>query len=396
MLVTLAIALLALPGTITVGTGGTHATIQEAIDAASPGDVLSLAPGSYSGFTLTKSLTIAASSGVVTVTGSTTVSGSFDFILSGLDFVNSPGDFSTVLLISGVSGRGTIDNCQVVSTERNPSTSGLLIDNGNALVIESCGDLVVSRTTAQGYPTGLEIRSGSLVAVVDCTLVGGPDAFSGGAGAQVSGSEAHFAGGSLTGGVATDGTCAATEGGHAIEVADSTVLLARPNLFPGDGGPCFGLIGRCIKDQALGTPSSVTNSAVCTKSIGTTVGEVRLPKLIVTETTVPVVKRTVSLFGPVNEIGVVIVSLDSAQIPLVGTLDYQWVGFGAGLLQLLFYTNQTFTTSANKTFTIPSSDPTLDGVIVHLQAFFPLVPATGATTGTLSTNPSNIIVRPQF
>ena len=396
MLATLALSLFALPSTITVGAGGTHASIQAAIDAAAPGDVLSLAPGAYTGFSLTKPLTIAASSGVVTVTGSTTVSGSFDFILSGIDFANSPGDFSRVLFISGVTGRGTIDDCRVISTERDPSTSGLLIDNGNALVIDSCSNMVVSRTTAQGYPAGLEVRNGSLAAVVDCTLVGDPDGFSGGAGAQVSGSEVLFAGGTLTGGVATDGTCAATEGGHAIEVANATVLLAQPILFPGDGGPCFGLIGTCIKDHALGTPSTVTNGAICTKSIGTTLADVRLPKLIVTENSVPVTTRTISLFGPSNQIGVLIVSLDSALIPLPGTVDYQWVGFGAGFLRLLFYANQTFVTPASKTFVIPSSDSTLDGVIVHLQAFFPLVPATGSTSGSLSTNPSNIIVRPQF
>jgi hypothetical protein len=160
MLAMLLCALMAMPAnvlTVDDSGGAQFTTIQAAIDAASPGDVLEIAPGNYAGFTLAKDLVLVGP-GVGAhpqVAGLTTLSAT-DFALSALDFARV-----------AVSGAGAITDCTI---------GGTTDTNGVALQIAPSAGLLVAHCKLLGEDDAGGVAcsvSSSLVAFTACTIRGG-------------------------------------------------------------------------------------------------------------------------------------------------------------------------------------------------------------------------------
>ena len=141
--------------------------ISTAISAAAAGDVLLVEPGTYVGFTLDKRLTIIGRAGGARphVTGTVRLNALSGFTFAGFDVDD--------LRVGGVQGRGRIDDCSVNFVSDHKQVY--------AAVVSDCAQLVISRTRLSGSAIlswtkngcGLHV-SGSHVALVDCTVRGGP------------------------------------------------------------------------------------------------------------------------------------------------------------------------------------------------------------------------------
>lgn len=134
MLAMLLMAVLSMPASIlTVDDGGSaqFTSIQAAIDAAAPGDVIEIQPGTYAGFTLAKSLTLLgpASGAKPSVITPVFVMGAVDFVIAGLRF-----DRVSV----GGASRGTLHDCSLMATAEG-SSSELLVHGEAQLLVSHCG-----------------------------------------------------------------------------------------------------------------------------------------------------------------------------------------------------------------------------------------------------------------
>jgi hypothetical protein len=135
-------------------------TIQAAIDAAAPGDVIEVQPGTYTEFTLQKPLTLLGPETGVRpfVAHRSVIDGASSFSLAGFRL--------GALRVNGV-GQGVIEECDI-----GPQPDEFVEAE---LVITACNQLMVARSTVAGMDDGgmaAEVGA-SRVAFTACSIMGG-------------------------------------------------------------------------------------------------------------------------------------------------------------------------------------------------------------------------------
>lgn len=161
--------------------GGQFTTLQAAIDAAAPGDVLLVLPGTYSAAVLTKELSILGDPAVARPhLVSFVVKSAPAFRLAHLELRR--------LHVRDVPGRSVIDDCRFDGACIYDQVAG----TGDLVLLEGADDLVLSRSTLDdGFDFALNacgtlrVRGGTLN-LVDCFVDGGT--FGGGIGPHASSS----------------------------------------------------------------------------------------------------------------------------------------------------------------------------------------------------------------
>lgn len=188
---------------------GTFTTLQAAVNAALPGDVLLVASGNYSGFTINnKPLWIEAMQpGAVMITGTVTITniaqGGF-VVLVGLEAygLGTPTPPQPALRVSNSKGQVRFDRCEFVG------------GRGTVMPMANCG----------GDPSGangVELTNCAATVFVRSTLSGG------------------YGGGSYSSG----GYCNGGKGGDAVLAQSSRIALYETNCLGGNGGIGFSIGG---------------------------------------------------------------------------------------------------------------------------------------------------------
>jgi hypothetical protein len=272
---------------------GPFQTIQSAVDAASSGDVVLLKSGNYSGFTLSKGLTVAADdpsltsvSGTVLVQG---VAAPESAVLVGLRI--SSGTATDVLHVLANAGAVRFQHCvftgrdgTAISGNCNPNCFGenggpsARVDGSPSVSFHACAfaggngksigvgfGIVGDRGGTGG--TALESATSS-VALYDCALTGGRGgnadfmAGPGGNGCSASSgfvfaAKCTFAGGQ--GGIGEDFYTAGGTGGDGIEIATAQVEALADNFIAGPAG--FGSTAGVSGQAVVGTPIVIPGTA---------------------------------------------------------------------------------------------------------------------------------------
>lgn len=225
---------LAAQTTHTVGPGG-FSTIQQAVNAASPGDTVAVSPGSYAGFTLPLGATVRANSpGTVAVNSATVVQPPVGQVANvvGLQL-----GYTSV----GGGGVSTFDGCVW------GQASGTLSVAGTTVVLQRC-TLVQPTPPVVAFAT-LRAQSATL-SVVDSLVQGSAPGLFGPPGLPIDLQDVRFFGSGLTvRAVSTAVAWPALRGDSAcrIWISDST-LDTGPNGCTIDTlfGPLLGRIDRCV------------------------------------------------------------------------------------------------------------------------------------------------------
>jgi len=195
---------LALPDTITVdgSGGGDFTTIQEAIDAASPGDLIRVLPGVYPGFDLDKPLSILGLTGAPApqIKNIVRVTGTGPVCLAGLAL--------RTLQLNDIVGLAVVDDCTLGKWNRSILPAALQIRQCTAVLIGRCnilGQFGIDAGPTDGGPA-VDVQE-SRVTITDSVMEGGwgTDDFEsggdGGAGVRATlGSWVELAGSSVKGG----------------------------------------------------------------------------------------------------------------------------------------------------------------------------------------------------
>jgi hypothetical protein len=258
-----------------------YATIAAALDAASDGDLILIAPGTYSGgLTVAKSVVLSGAG-----QGSTTIAG------------QGPGDPSDLMTVA-VGVRAVLENVTLNDAGRtaivNHGTlevrdSGL---SSNGTPFSECcdvggilsnGDLTLERTTLDGnvgFGAGA-ILSYGMARIFDSTITGNASLFGGGGivsrdagrlvlrNSTVTGNGSQGAGGVFGGGASTviDGTTVSGNGGDLAGGIYGGNLVVRDSVIEGNLGTFGGaggiaatvgntqVVGSTIRDNALSTSS---------------------------------------------------------------------------------------------------------------------------------------------
>jgi hypothetical protein len=271
-------------GVVNVGKSASvsYARLQAAIDAASDGDVLLVANGTYQGFTIhDRSISIFPAPGAqVVIAGQVRVTGLAahrSVVLAGLD-VRPPEDPAGLVPITAFE---LLDNDGHVRVERctgwgsQPGPTSQLLDCGNGANVVACDCVVFASSWLKGGDgcyhcslgcahkggEGLDART-SVVAVFDCELTGGfgGDDFFGCAGnggdglrcqdslVWMAGSRSQGAGG----GTIYFGNNQGGSGGHGVLIVTGTVHSLDNFLSGGPAGCGF----LCQNNGAPGLPVS--------------------------------------------------------------------------------------------------------------------------------------------
>ena len=189
------------------GTGADFSDLPAAIAAASDGDVILVRSGAYSGFDLDKGLAIVSSAAAVSIAGDVTIHD-----------VAAPG--RAVL-------RGFVFDDESVLTLRSSS-----------------GEIVVEEVTLpftyDDTVTRVHVSDCSNVAFTDLDAEGGRSLTKAGPAVLLERSSVRFAQAVILGGYGSGAddanSIAAVDGGDALDVSDSYVVLNRPALIGGNGG----------------------------------------------------------------------------------------------------------------------------------------------------------------
>ena len=411
---TLMAALLAPAQTWTVDDDGPadFAEITAAIAAVPAGSTLLVEPGTYSGFDLTKRMTIVGRAGGERphVAGLSIVSAP-TFTLAGLDF--------DVLTATQVVGRGRIDDCRF-GYVTDPATQ-------YALSISDCAEVVLSRIAVLGskaYSQSDPFFGGSAlhvvtsnVTLVDCLLEGakgydaaggslGDDGGLGGTGLRVNaGSRVTAVAPKIFGGPEGWGEglfgCQDGQSGAGVDVVGSTVVLrGDPEHHVVQAGWVDGI---CTNYE--GFDLSVTGGTVVIGGVGFDAGNVHVgaggtllepsapePYLTIGGTDAPGGQRDITLHGPAGAPCVLAVSLTPAHLTLGPFDDALWVGLSNFHLLVPLVT-QGQQVPIVLTWPVPATTAALVGTSIELQPFFPGLPSTLQPGKSVAGNVAELIVR---
>jgi hypothetical protein len=379
--------------------GGDFSTIQAAINAAAPGDVLKVMAGNYAGFTLGKDLAIlGAPDAYPTVTGFAVLQGD-SMRIAGLRFfalevLDAEGFvlLDDVRVQVGTCGGMLVENCAQVHIERS-SIDGLdgtpSCESVGLKVVDSTVTLTSSIVTGgtgwgddftgyNGMP-GLDVRGTSSVLLAGTDVIGGnggtPEILFGGSGGwgaeaillnwgDLSGSATCTVRGNLSteirGGVAGQGI--GGQDASAAVLGHGPLTISGVSLSPANFGP--------------GLTVEVPSPAQ--------------PFIHLAGADEPGAFKRLSLFGPANQPLLVFASLATAQLSAPGPVDGTiWLDPGAPLLILPFtFVGQQ--SSQNFTFSLPAQLTGLEGLVVTFQGF---ASGMGATGNHLASNPAHLLVR---
>ena len=413
-MLSLVLALLAVPAasTWTVDDDGPadFTQITDAVEAAAPGDVLLVEPGTYSAFALTRRLTILgrAAGHRPHVEGVTHVTAS-GFTLAGLAF--------DALQVSGAPDRARIDDCSV-GVDGDAEVPW-------ALTVDGCQQIVISRTQVQGSKAYSQTQqfflggSGLLVSTSNATLVqcqidgaSGFDApsvgFVGGDGGIALHIEensravvvaSHLKGGRQ--GQSSIQTCIFGANGSGLGVSNSLVILRGASAYDssiaaGDvGGACTFLTSPGI--GAIGSTLVISGVEFDPTDVyfdDCTILEPAVPEplVLIDGTDAPGGQRHIRLHGPAGQPCLLAASPTPA-LASVGGFDVKlWVGVaGPHFIIPLVTTGQDTPVTLN--WTVPASTAALAGLAVELQPFFPGLPSAFVPGKSVAGNVAELIVR---
>lgn len=211
-----------------------------AIAAANEGDILLVAPGSYSGFTIDgKSVAIFAEPGtLVQIQGDIAIknlAANQRAILAGLTLDQSANIAPSPASVSAHDCAGCVwlDGCSIASGHGANIYSGQADPGATSFDLVNAKSVVVTSTQLSGGVGGIVYTS-------TCCSSSGPGGFA----LHLVSSRASVADSNLIGGDAAGGGFVAIDGTPACEVDnDSTVFLTSSNLVGGDGGSGYNVVG---------------------------------------------------------------------------------------------------------------------------------------------------------
>ena len=385
--------------------GGHFTSIQAAIDAAAPGDVLLVKPGFYTAFTLGKDLSILGpESGTPPFVGGETFLLMDNAEIAGLRF--------NTLEVHGATGVVLLDDIEV---------DGLLSgwEACNGVRIENCAQVHIARSSIHGKDGDVFCESRALgvvdssVTLTGCTLVGGRgwgdvfDAYPGMEGLDLSGdSQVVLSGTSVFGG--QGGTAQIPFGGQGgwgapailMNMFDETPLATCTVRGNGStliaGGEAGGGLGGQAALIAAGGQGTLTTSGasydpeVFSFSLDVVVPEPAQPFINLVGGDEPGAFKRLNMYGPDGAPLLVFASLNSAQLSLPGPVDGTiWLDLSTPLLMLPF-TCAGQELAQNLTFKLPASLTGLEGLRVTFQGF---AAGMGASGNHLATNPAHLLIR---
>jgi hypothetical protein len=260
-------------GVVKVGESGSvsYPTLQVAIDAASEGDTLLVAQGTYPGFTIQdRSISIfAAPGGQVVIEGQVRVTGlaaQRSVLIAGLE-IRPPEDPAGLVSVSALElvdddGHVRIESCTLVGAQ--PTGEAANGTGGTGALVVNCDRVVLASSSVHGGagrsfcpgPLGCDLSSAgglglwvrnSVVAVFECDVRGGYGGFydvctgPGGTAMLVFASNVWLAGSSVTGGAGGITTAGCTgflggNGGDGLLLQSGTIQSLDNSLAGGPGG----------------------------------------------------------------------------------------------------------------------------------------------------------------
>ena len=282
---------------LTVGPAGDHPGIQEALQAASDGDIVLVASDTYPGFEVDGlSVTVVAGRGeTVEIDGTVSVRNLAPgqrVVLSGLTWrtysFTSP-SFDVGLELADNAGAVRVERCAIDPSQR---------DRVAAVTVTACDSVALAHCQLGGADSAILFEAflpgtaalsvtDSVVSLQSCVLLGevggngnipsfGAHGLEGGPALEAVGSEVFVSGGSLTGGPGGSGaSCvfgtqgSGGPGGPAVRSTSSTVTLRDVVLDPGAGGPGgTGSVSGCFDQGPSGLPGTeIEGDAVSTVAV---------------------------------------------------------------------------------------------------------------------------------
>jgi hypothetical protein len=380
--------------------GGQFTSIQAAIDAAAPGDVLLVKSGNYPAFTLAKDLSILGPA-----------TGSPPYVLGEslllMDNAEVAGLRFSTLDVVGAAGVVLLDEIHV---------EGATCDG---MRIEGCAQVHVARSLIHGKDGDPFCESRALgivdstVTLTGCTLVGGTgwgDSFFGYPGIEgldiVGDSQVLLAQTSVFGG--NGGTPQISFGGQggwgaeAIRVnwidheGPASCTVRGTSSIQIAGGHAGGGIGGEDAWLAVSGYGTLTLSGVSYSpqqfgsALDLQMPDPAQPFINLVGNDGPEAFKRLNLHGPDGTPLLLLASLNSAQLSLPGPVDGTiWLDLSTPLLILPFVLAGQ-EASINLTFTLPASLTGLDGLRVTFQGF---AAGMGASGNHFATNPAHLLVR---
>ena len=235
------------PKCLVVGDGGSHGTLQAAVDAASPGDTLRVKGTCYGDTTISKNLTIIGQSnpafGPATLNGGNsrpkpgsvvTVDEGINVAITGLTITGGSGSYVPE---RGIFGGGILNYGSL--TLANATVSGNKAETGGGIANRPNGSLTLKNSTVtdnRGGGSDLQGGNGGIDNVGSLTLID----------STVAGNRGYFA---------------AIGNGGSLTLIDSTVTANRDVVVGGieNGGP-LRLINSTVSDNRGAFGGGISNS----------------------------------------------------------------------------------------------------------------------------------------
>lgn len=365
-------------------------SISAAVNAASDGDIILVAPGAYHGFATDKALSILGdpSGTMPAIIGSVLILGAARFTLAGIAM--------TGLVAQDIPGRFVLDESVVTGAGLPPAAR-----------LTNCAQALVSRVTITGPASGLGFMvEGTSATIVDSTIRGGngPDFVhppaNGGIGMNVrAGSIVVLAGSSVFGGHAgfNDSSIQGFSG-SALRVESGAKAIARGLathlIAPGSASP-FGTPGSAI--EAPGTAKVIWSGvAVIGAIVEGSPGNVVHPTVAepwqrIVGSDVPGGSRTIEVFGPTGADTILFAALQPGTIVHPALELPLWFA-PASTLAVLSFDTLGVATPVQIPVAIPAS-PSFVGIEFEVQPVFPTLGSTLAPGKAIVGNAASIVLR---